>query len=158
MNYQEKIKHIQTHFPMSVLLKKLNIIPPNFNINHRFPCPIHQGKNPTCCHFTSDNKIHCWKCCKDYDIIDVYMAIRQIKSFHEAIQKIAGFMNSFEFKALNKQEKEITKITINPLKQLYQPMKSKQSVDEKEINIKKNNYLKRSHLYSTQLEIIIIIY
>ncbi|GLH60892.1 hypothetical protein PAWBP_6300 [Paulownia witches'-broom phytoplasma] len=45
MNYQDKIKHIQTHFPMSVLLKKLNILSLNFNINHRFPCPFHQEKN-----------------------------------------------------------------------------------------------------------------
>lgn len=142
MNYQEKIKHIQTHCPMSFLLKKLNIIPPNFNINHRFPCPIHQGKNPTCCHFASTNKIHCWKCVRDYDIIDVYMAIRQIKSFHEAIQRIEGFINSFEFKTLSQKEKETTKTTINPLKQLYQPMKSKQTVDEQEINIKKKQLFK----------------
>ncbi|WP_017193534.1 CHC2 zinc finger domain-containing protein, partial [Vaccinium witches'-broom phytoplasma] len=134
MNYQDKIKYIRTHLPMSVLLKKLNIIPPNFNINHRFPCPLHQGKNPTCCHFTSTNKIHCWKCGKDFDLIDVYMAIRQIKSFHEAIQRIARFMNSFKFKTLIQQEKEITKITINPFNQPYHPMKPKQPVDEQEIN------------------------
>ncbi|GAK74267.1 DNA primase ['Chrysanthemum coronarium' phytoplasma] len=48
MNYQDKIKHIQTNFPMLVLLKKLNIIPPNLNTKYRFPCPIHQGQNPTC--------------------------------------------------------------------------------------------------------------
>lgn len=88
MNYQDKIKHIQTHFPMSVLLKKLNIIPSNFNPKYRFPCPVHQGNNPTCCRFTSTNKIHCWKCVRDYDIIDVYMNIRQIKCFYEAIQRI----------------------------------------------------------------------
>ncbi|WP_268849962.1 CHC2 zinc finger domain-containing protein [Candidatus Phytoplasma rubi] len=142
MNYQNKIKHIQTHFPMSVLLKKLKILPLNFNNHHRFPCPIHQGKNPTCCHFTSTNKIHCWKCGKDYDIIDVYMAIRQIQSFHEAIQRIEGFMNSFEFKTLRRQEKEITKITTNPFQQSYQPIKSKKPIDEKEINIKKKQLFK----------------
>ncbi|WP_160122698.1 MULTISPECIES: hypothetical protein [16SrI (Aster yellows group)] len=43
MNFQEKIKNIQINFPMSVLLKKLNIIPPKFNPKYRFPCPIHQG-------------------------------------------------------------------------------------------------------------------
>ncbi|BAD04729.1 DNA primase [Onion yellows phytoplasma OY-M] len=143
MNYQEKIKHIQTHFPMSVLLKKLKILSLNFNNQHRFPCPIHQGKNPTCCHFTSNNKIHCWKCGKDYDLIDVYMVIRQIKSFSEAIQRIEGFMNSFEFKTLSQQEKETTKITINPLKQLYHSMKPKQPVDEQEINIKKKQLFQK---------------
>ncbi|MDC9032251.1 DNA primase [Columbia Basin potato purple top phytoplasma] len=142
MNYQEKIKHIQTHFPMSVLLKKLKILPFNFNINHRFPCPIHQGKNPTCCHFTSTNKIHCWKCGKDFDIIDVYIAIRQIKSFHEVIYRIAGFMNSREFKTLSQQEKIITKTTINPFQQPYLPMKPKQPIDEQKINIKKKQLFK----------------
>ncbi|WP_034172303.1 toprim domain-containing protein, partial [Chrysanthemum yellows phytoplasma] len=86
--------------------------------------------------------IHCWKCCKDYDIIDVYITIRQIKSFHEAIQRIEGFMNSFEFKTLIQQEKEITKITINPFQQSYQPIKSKKPIDEKEINIKKKQLFK----------------
>ncbi|TKA88088.1 MAG: DNA primase [Candidatus Phytoplasma asteris] len=142
MNYQDKIKHIQTHFPMSVLLKKLNIIPSNFNPKYRFPCPLHQGNNPTCCHFTSTNKIHCWKCVRDYDIIDVYMTIRQIKSFYEAIQRIEGFMNSFEFKTLSQQEKEITKIITNPFPQPYHPMKPKQPVDEQEINIKKKQLFK----------------
>ncbi|ABC65196.1 conserved hypothetical protein [Aster yellows witches'-broom phytoplasma AYWB] len=37
MNFQEKIKNIQINFPMSVLLKKLNIIPPKFNPKYRFP-------------------------------------------------------------------------------------------------------------------------
>ncbi|GAK74245.1 DNA primase, partial ['Chrysanthemum coronarium' phytoplasma] len=142
MNYQDKIKHIQTHFPMSVLLKKLNILPLNFNINHRFPCPLHQGKNPTCCHFTSTNKIHCWKCGKDYDLIDVYMTIRQIKSFSKAIQRIEGFMNSFEFKTLSQQEKETTKITTNPCPQPYHSMKPKPPIDEQKINIKKKQLFK----------------
>ncbi|WAN63466.1 DNA primase [Candidatus Phytoplasma rubi] len=143
MNYQDKIKHIQTHFPMSVLLKKLNIIPPNFNPKYRFPCPIHQGQNPTCCYLTSENKIHCWKCCKDYDIIDVYMTIRQIQSFHEAIQRIERFMNSFEFKTLSQQEKETTKTTTNSFKQPYHSTKPKKPVDEQEINIKKKQLFKK---------------
>ncbi|AYJ01101.1 DNA primase [Candidatus Phytoplasma ziziphi] len=143
MNYQEKIKHIQIHFPMSVLLKKLNIIPPNFNPKYRFPCPIHQGNNPTCCHFTSTNKIHCWKCGRDYDLIDVYMTIRQIKSFSKAIQRIEGFMNSFEFKTLIQQEKETTQTTTNPFQQPYHPIKPKQPVDEQEINIKKKQLFKK---------------
>ncbi|KND62643.1 toprim domain-containing protein [Candidatus Phytoplasma phoenicium] len=142
MNYQNKIKHIQTHFSMSVLLKKLNIIPLNFNIKYRFPCPIHQGQNPTCCHFASTNKIHCWKCGRDYDIIDVYMAISHIKSFSEVIQRIEGFMNSFEFQTLSQQEKEITKTTTNPFKQPYHSIKSKHLFDEKKINLKKKQLFK----------------
>ncbi len=46
MNYQEKIKYIQIHFPMSVLLKKLNIIPPNFNPKYRFLVPSIKDKIP----------------------------------------------------------------------------------------------------------------
>ncbi len=105
MNHQDKINHIKTNFPMIVLLKKLKILPSNFNIKYRFPCPIHQGQNPTCCHLTLDNKIHCWKCCKDYDIIDVYMERRQIKSFSEAIQRMGHFMKSNEFQNLIQQKK-----------------------------------------------------
>ncbi|MBT1576927.1 toprim domain-containing protein ['Elaeagnus angustifolia' witches'-broom phytoplasma] len=143
MNYQEKIKYIQTHFPMSVLLKKLNILPLNFNKHHRFPCPIHQGKNPTCCHFASTNKIHCWKCGKDYDIIDVYMEIRGIKTFNNALEKINNFMKTQEFKTLSQQEKETTKTTTNPFQQPYHPMKPKQPIDEQKINIKKKQLFKK---------------
>ncbi|MDO8054711.1 toprim domain-containing protein [Candidatus Phytoplasma australasiaticum] len=142
MHYQEQIKRIQNHFPMIVLLKKLKILPQNFNINYRFPCPLHQGQNPTCCHFTSTNKIHCWKCGKDYDIVDVYLAIRQIKSFHEAIQRIERFMNSREFKTLIHQEKAITKNTTNPFAQPHQPIKPKQPIDEQKINNKKQQLFK----------------
>ncbi|WP_425311120.1 toprim domain-containing protein [Italian clover phyllody phytoplasma] len=51
-------------------------------------------------------------------------------------------MNSFEFKTLSQQEKEITKTTINPFQQPYHSMKPKQPVDEQEINIKKKQLFK----------------
>lgn len=125
MNYQEQIKHIQSNFPMSVLLKKLNIIPPNFNLKYRFPCPIHQGQNPTCCHLTLDNKIHCWKCCKDFDIIDVYREIRGIQSFSQAIERILNFMQNQAFKTLTQQEKETKNISPNPSNININPKTSK---------------------------------
>ncbi|WAN63159.1 DNA primase [Candidatus Phytoplasma rubi] len=142
MNYQDKIKHIQTHFPMSVLLKKLKILPQNFNINHRFPCPIHQGQNPTCCHFTSTNKIHCWKCCKDYDIVDVYMEIRGIKTFNNALKRINNFMQTQEFKTLIKQQNSSPNLPSNPFKYQYQPKKINNPIDEKEINATKAQLFK----------------
>ncbi|MDO8057659.1 DNA primase, partial ['Gossypium sp.' phytoplasma] len=136
MYYQEQIKRIQNHFPMIVLLKKLKILPQNFNINHRFPCPLHQGKNPTCCHFTSTNKIHCWKCGKDYDIVDVYMALRGSENFSQALIRINNFMKTQEFKTLIHQEKTITKTTTPLWKQSYHPLKPKQPIDEQKINNK----------------------
>ncbi|MBS2126420.1 toprim domain-containing protein ['Fragaria x ananassa' phyllody phytoplasma] len=142
MNYQEKIKNIQTNFPMSVLLKKLNIIPPNFNLKYRFPCPIHQGQNPTCCHLTLDNKIHCWKCCKDFDIIDVYREIRGIKTFHNVLQKINNFMQTQEFKTLIQQQNLIPHSPTNPFKYQHQP-KNINPINEKEINAKKTQLFKK---------------
>ncbi|WP_373375716.1 toprim domain-containing protein [Candidatus Phytoplasma solani] len=142
MNYQEKIKHIQTQFPMSVLLKKLNIISPNFNIKYRFPCPIHQGQNPTCCHLTSDNKIHCWKCCKDYDIVDVYMEIRGTSSFEEAIKRILNFMKTEEFKKLTQKQNSIINTSTIPLKYQHHPKNTLNPIDEKEINAKKTRLFK----------------
>ncbi|MCQ9618425.1 MAG: Toprim domain containing protein [Candidatus Phytoplasma pruni] len=144
MNHQDKINQIKTNFPMSILLKKLNIIPPNFNTKYRFPCPIHQGNNPTCCHLTLDNKIHCWKCGCDYDIIDVYREIRQIKSFSETIQIIGHFMKSHEFKNLIQHEKEITTTSANPFKKQYQTKKLHHSIDEKQIQLIKNQLLKET--------------
>ncbi|WP_017192044.1 CHC2 zinc finger domain-containing protein, partial [Poinsettia branch-inducing phytoplasma] len=134
MNHQDKINHIKTNFPMIVLLKKLKILPSNFNIKYRFPCPVHQGQNPTCCHINDHNQIHCWKCGCDYDIIDVYREIRQIKSFSEAIQRIDHFMKSNEFKRLIHQEKTTNNNSPNPFKQQHNAIKSKHLVDEKEIN------------------------
>ncbi|QKX95156.1 MAG: DNA primase [Rapeseed phyllody phytoplasma] len=142
MNYQEKIKHIQTNFPMTVLLKKLNIIPPNFNTKYRFPCPIHQGQNPTCCHLTSDNKIHCWKCCKDYDIIDVYMEIRGIKTFNNALEKINNFMKTQEFKILIEQQNLTPNISCEPFKYQFHHNKINNPIDEKEINATKTQLFK----------------
>ncbi|WP_373402817.1 toprim domain-containing protein [Candidatus Phytoplasma solani] len=142
MNYQEKIKHIQTQFPMSVLLKKLNIISPNFNIKYRFPCPIHQGQNPTCCHLTSDNKIHCWKCCKDYDIVDVYKEIREIKTLNKALERINNFMQTQEFKTLIEQQNSSPNLPSNHFKYQYQSKKIINPIDEKEINAKKTRLFK----------------
>ncbi|XXP77151.1 MAG: toprim domain-containing protein [Lettuce witches'-broom phytoplasma] len=142
MNFQEKIKHIQTNFPMSVLLKKLNIIPPNFNLKYRFPCPIHQGQNPTCCHLTLDNKMHCWKCCKDFDIIDVYREIRGIKTFNNALERILNFMKTQEFKTLIQQQNAIPNSPTNPFKYQYRAKKIKNPIDEKEIKVKKTQLFK----------------
>ncbi len=142
MNFQEKIKYIQTNFPMSVLLKKLKIIPPDFNLKYRFPCPIHQGQNPTCCHLTSDNKMHCWKCCKDFDIIDVYMEIRGIKTFHNALARINNFMQTQEFKTLIDHQKAIPDSPTNPFKYQYHTKKIKNPIDEKEINATKTQLFK----------------
>ncbi|GAK74137.1 MAG: DNA primase [Candidatus Phytoplasma asteris] len=142
MNYQNKIKHIQTQFPMSVLLKKLNIISPNFNIKYRFPCPIHQGQNPTCCQITSDNKIHCWKCCCDFDIIDVYMEIRGIKTFNLALERINNFMQTQEFKTLIEQQNLTPNSLTNPFKYQYYPKNASNPTDEKEINAKKTQLFK----------------
>ncbi|WP_017191758.1 hypothetical protein, partial [Poinsettia branch-inducing phytoplasma] len=142
MNHQDKINHIKTNFPMIVLLKKLKILPSNFNIKYRFPCPIHQGQNPTCCHLTLDNKIHCWKCCKDFDIIDVYREIRQIHSFSEAIQRIEHFMKNQEFHNLIQQEKEITTTSSNPFQKQHQTKQPYDPIDECQIQIIKNQLLK----------------
>ncbi|MEC4559243.1 MAG: toprim domain-containing protein ['Conium maculatum' witches'-broom phytoplasma] len=142
MNYQEQIKHIQSNFPMSVLLKKLNIIPPNFNLKYRFPCPIHQGQNPTCCHLTLDNKIHCWKCCKDFDIIDVYREIRGIQSFSQAIERILNFMQNQAFKTLTQQEKETKNISPNPFKYQHQPKNIKNPINEKQTQLTKTKLFK----------------
>ncbi len=70
------------------------------------------------------------------------MTIRQIKSFSKAIQRIEGFMNSFEFKTLIQQEKKQRK-QLNPFQQPYHPIKPKQPVDEQEINIKKKQLFKK---------------
>ncbi|MDV3148700.1 MAG: CHC2 zinc finger domain-containing protein, partial [Pigeon pea little leaf phytoplasma] len=100
MNKQIEISDLKFKFPMLVLLKKLNLLPPHFPKHYRFPCPIHQGKNPTCCHINEKNCLHCWKCGKDYDIIDVYMAIRGIKNFSQALVRINNFMKTQEFTTL----------------------------------------------------------
>ncbi|ABC65336.1 DNA primase [Aster yellows witches'-broom phytoplasma AYWB] len=144
MNHQNKIKHIKTNFPMIVLLKKLKILPTNFNIKYRFPCPIHQGQNPTCCHINDHNQIHCWKCGRDYDIIDVYREIRQIKSFSEAIQRIGHFMKNQEFNNLIQQEKEITTTSSNPFQHQYQTKQSQNPIDEHQIQLIKNQLLKET--------------
>ncbi|WP_341266668.1 toprim domain-containing protein [Candidatus Phytoplasma fraxini] len=142
MNHQDKIKRIKTNFPMIVLLKKLKILPPNFNTKYRFPCPIHQGNNPTCCRLTSDNKIHCWKCCKDYDIIDVYMEIRGIKTFNNALEKINNFMKTQEFKNLIQQKTSTPNISYKPFKYQFHPNKINNPIDEKEINTTKTQLFK----------------
>ncbi len=144
MNFQEKIKHIQINFPMSVLLKKLKILPSNFYIKYRFPCPIHQGQNPTCCHLTADNKIHCWKCSRDYDIIDIYREIRKIKSFGETIQRINYFMKSQEFQNLLQREKEITRTSSNPFRKQYQAKQAQHPIYEHQIQLIKNQLLKET--------------
>ncbi|MEZ0180201.1 toprim domain-containing protein ['Camptotheca acuminata' phytoplasma] len=141
MNNQEKINHIKTNFPMSVLLKKLNILPPNFNDKYRFPCPIHQGQNPTTCHINENNNIHCWKCGRDYDVIDVYQEVRRNKNFPEVVTRIYHFMKTQEFKTLNQQEKESNKITTNPFKQPYQS-KTSHPIDETQIQLIKNQLFK----------------
>ncbi|MDV3163530.1 MAG: toprim domain-containing protein [Pigeon pea little leaf phytoplasma] len=104
---QTQIQYIKTYFPMLVLLKKLKILPVNFNRKYRFPCPIHQGHNPTCCHINENNNLHCWKCGKDYDIIDVYMAIRGLNNFSLACERITRFMQTKEFKNLIQQEQTL---------------------------------------------------
>ncbi|CCP88058.1 DNA primase, partial CDS, partial [Candidatus Phytoplasma solani] len=115
---------------------------PNFNIKYRFPCPIHQGQNPTCCHLTSDNKIHCWKCCKDYDIVDVYMEIRGTSSFEEAIKRILNFMKTEEFKKLTQKQNSIINTSTIPLKYQHHPKNTLNPIDEKEINAKKTRLFK----------------
>jgi DNA primase len=143
MNFQDKIKYIQTNFPMLALLKKINIIPPNFNIKYRFPCPIHQGDNPTCCHLTSNNKIHCWKCCRDYDIIDVYKEARGIKTLNNALENIWNFMQTQEFKNLIQQHNSTPDLKPNSLKYQYHHKKTKNPIDEKEINAQKIQLFKK---------------
>ncbi len=85
------------------------------------------------------------------------MTIRQIKSFSKAIQRIEGFMNSFEFKTLiqqeKKQRKQLLTLFNNHIIQLNQ---NNQLTNRKLIS--RNNYLKKYHPYLTKLEIIIIIY
>ncbi|QTX02614.1 DNA primase [Candidatus Phytoplasma luffae] len=142
MNNQEKINYIKTNFPMIVLLKKLNILPSNFNSKYRFPCPIHQGLNPTTCHINDNNNIHCWKCCRDFDIIDVYKEIRGITNFNDAVKKILNFMHSQKFEILTNKEKTNTSISSNPFKLQYHPPKPHNPIDETEINIKKTQLFK----------------
>ncbi|MDV3138440.1 MAG: toprim domain-containing protein [Candidatus Phytoplasma australasiaticum] len=139
---QTQIQYIKTYFPMLVLLKKLKILPANFNRKYRFSCPIHQGHNPTCCHINENNNLHCWKCGKDYDIIDVYMAIRGIKNFSQALVRINNFMKTPEFKNLIQQEQTIMTTTSNSFFPSYQIRKSHYSLDEQEINLKKKQLLK----------------
>ncbi|MDV3166562.1 MAG: toprim domain-containing protein ['Waltheria sp.' little leaf phytoplasma] len=142
MNYQTQIQYIQTHFPMLVLLKKLNILPPHFPPHYRFPCPLHQGRNPTCCHINAKNCLHCWKCGKDYDIIDVYMAVRGIKNFSQALVRINNFMKTSEFTNLIHQEAMITTPAANSFFPSSQSRKSPPPLDEQEINLKKQQLLK----------------
>ncbi|MDV3166610.1 MAG: toprim domain-containing protein, partial ['Waltheria sp.' little leaf phytoplasma] len=139
---QTQIQYIKTYFPMMVLLKKLKILPANFNRKYRFPCPIHQGHNPTCCHINENNHLHCWKCGKDYDIIDVYMTIRSLKNFSVALKRIYHFMQTKEFKNLIQQEQTLTTTTSNSFFPSYQIRKSHHSLDEQEINLKKKQLLK----------------
>ncbi|MDV3204647.1 MAG: toprim domain-containing protein [Sweet potato little leaf phytoplasma] len=141
MNKQIEISDLKFKFPMLVLLKKLNLLPPHFPKHYRFPCPIHQGKNPTCCHINAKNCLHCWKCGKDYDIIDVYMAIRGIKNFSQALVRINNFMKTQEFATLVQKEKEGTK-TASTFFPSYQIRKSHHPLDEQEINLKKKQLLK----------------
>ncbi|MDV3189031.1 MAG: toprim domain-containing protein [Pigeon pea little leaf phytoplasma] len=141
MNKQIEISDLKFKFPMLVLLKKLNLLPPHFPKHYRFPCPIHQGKNPTCCHINEKNCLHCWKCGKDYDIIDVYMAIRGIKNFSQALVRINNFMKTQEFATLVQKEKEGTK-TASTFFPSYQIRKSHHPLDEQEINLKKKQLLK----------------
>ncbi|MDV3143195.1 MAG: toprim domain-containing protein [Candidatus Phytoplasma stylosanthis] len=141
MNKQIEISDLKFNFPMLVLLKKLNLLPPHFPKHYRFPCPIHQGKNPTCCHINEKNCLHCWKCGKDYDIIDVYMAIRGIKNFSQALVRINNFMKTQEFATLVQKEKEGTK-TASTFFPSYQIRKSHHPLDEQEINLKKKQLLK----------------
>ncbi|MDV3158658.1 MAG: toprim domain-containing protein [Pigeon pea little leaf phytoplasma] len=141
MNKQIEISDLKFKFPMLVLLKKLNLLPPHFPKHYRFPCPIHQGKNPTCCHINEKNCLHCWKCGKDYDIIDVYMAIRGIKNFSQALVRINNFMKTQEFATLVQKEKEGTK-TASTFFSSYQIRKSHHPLDEQEINLKKKQLLK----------------
>ncbi|MDV3168158.1 MAG: toprim domain-containing protein [Candidatus Phytoplasma stylosanthis] len=141
MNKQIEISDLKFKFPMLVLLKKLNLLPPHFPKHYRFPCPIHQGKNPTCCHINAKNCLHCWKCGKDYDIIDVYMAIRGIKNFSQTLVRINNFMKTQEFATLVQKEKEGTK-TASTFFPSYQIRKSHRPLDEQEINLKKKQLLK----------------
>ncbi|MDV3139560.1 MAG: toprim domain-containing protein, partial [Candidatus Phytoplasma australasiaticum] len=141
MNKQIEISDLKFNFPMLVLLKKLNLLPPHFPKHYRFPCPIHQGKNPTCCHINEKNCLHCWKCGKDYDIIDVYMAIRGIKNFSQALVRINNFMKTQEFTTLVQKEKEEIK-TASTFFSSYQIRKSHHPLDEQEINLKKKQLLK----------------
>ncbi|MDV3167242.1 MAG: toprim domain-containing protein, partial [Vigna little leaf phytoplasma] len=139
---QTQIQYIKTYFPMMVLLKKLKVLPFDFNRKYRFSCPIHQGHNPTCCHINENNHLHCWKCGKDYDIIDVYMTIRGLKNFSVALKRIYRFMQTKEFKNLIQQEQTIMTTTSNSFFPSYQIRKSYHSLDEQEINLKKKQLLK----------------
>ncbi|MDV3174556.1 MAG: toprim domain-containing protein ['Bonamia sp.' little leaf phytoplasma] len=141
MNKQIEIQDLKFKLPMLVLLKKLNLLPPNFPKNYRFPCPIHQGKNPTCCHINAKNCLHCWKCGRDYDTIAVYQKIRGISSFTEALKRMARFMKTQEFATLVQKEKEGTK-TSSTFFSSYQIRKSHHPLDEQEINLKKKQLLK----------------
>ncbi|MDV3198471.1 MAG: toprim domain-containing protein [Vigna little leaf phytoplasma] len=134
---QTKIKDIKTHFPMMILLKKLKILPPHFSRHYRFPCPIHQGHNPTCGHINENNHLHCWKCGKDYDIIAVYMAIRGLKNFSVALKRIYHFMQTKEFKNLIQQEQTLLgKPTTHICPFKYQTVKT-EPLDETKIKILK---------------------
>ncbi|XKW59313.1 toprim domain-containing protein [Candidatus Phytoplasma australasiaticum] len=141
MNKQIEILDLKMKFPMLVLLKKLNILPPHFPKNYRFPCPIHQGQNPTCCHINAKNCLHCWKCGRDYDIIDVYQKIRGISSFTDSLKRMARFMETQEFATLVQKEKEGSK-TASTFFPSYKIRKSHHPLDEQEINLKKKQLLK----------------
>ncbi|MDV3148648.1 MAG: toprim domain-containing protein, partial [Pigeon pea little leaf phytoplasma] len=80
-------------------------------------------------------------CGKDYDIIDVYMAIRGIKNFSQALVRINNFMKTQEFTTLVQKEKEGIK-TASTFFPSYQIRKSHHPLDEQEINLKKKQLLK----------------
>ncbi|WEX20400.1 MAG: DNA primase [Candidatus Phytoplasma citri] len=138
MNKQIEISDLKFNFPMLVLLKKLNLLPPYFPKNYRFPCPIHQGKNPTCCHINAKNCLHCWKCGRDYDTIAVYQKIRGISSFTDSLKRMARFMKTQEFATLVQKEKEGSKTS--PAFFTYSQQKS-EPYDEAKIKQRKNQLL-----------------
>ncbi|MDV3182296.1 MAG: toprim domain-containing protein [Candidatus Phytoplasma australasiaticum] len=159
MNKQIEISDLKFKFPMLVLLKKLNLLPPHFPKHYRFPCPIHQGKNPTCCHINEKNCLHCWKCGRDFDTIQVYQIIRGV-NFRTAIKRMANFMQKPEFQTLiQKEEEKIGEKTSSSFFS-YSISPKKEPIDETTIKQRKKKLFKEigslfnqiSHYYHQALK------
>ncbi|MDV3196235.1 MAG: toprim domain-containing protein [Candidatus Phytoplasma stylosanthis] len=135
---QIDIQTLITKFPMIILLKKLNILPPHFQSYYRFPCPIHQGNNPTCCHINTFNTLHCWKCGRNFNTIQVYQTMRGV-NFPTALKRMAYFMQTNEFQKLLETEKEGVKKTPSFF---TSPQQKREPHDETKIKILKKKLFK----------------
>lgn len=138
LTYAQKQLFILHNFPIMVLLKKMGVLPLDFNSHYRFPCPVHKGDNPTSCHINDKGLLHCWTRCKqDYNVISVYRFIRRV-SLSFAIHKLYNFMLTREFEELIRKEKE------NNFTKKY----SYSNLKKKEVINKKNNIYDDKLIYS----------